>query len=179
MDGDIVERMRAEEEDLAKKLEAVRAFLAVYGGTPTAGGAGPTQKAKPGSREKVEIEGYGAYGRVVVAEAMRMMMTSSHPMKTSQLVAPIEAMGIEITGQNKINALGALLARSTNIRSHGKAGWSLVDREKAAKIVTEYGSVQPKEIEPSSENAVGSKPAGWGAPTPSPAPSPSSSSWPS
>jgi hypothetical protein len=173
--------MRAEEADLAKKLEAVRAFLAAYEGES---GSTRSAKAAPKSgksegRRQVEIDGFGAYGRTVVAEAMRMLMASNHPIKTSQLVAPIEAMGVEISGQNKINALGALLARSVDITSHGKAGWSLADREKAAKIVAEHGFARPKENEPNSEDAAGSDAAGWGAPTPAPASSPSNPGWPS
>lgn len=165
MDDDIVERMRAEEAELSRKLDAVRAFLAVYGGSGQEQPRAPRQ-AKPGSRQKVAIEGFGPYGRKVVAEAMRFLLTSDHPMKTSDLIAPIEAMGVEITGQNKINALGALLARSIDIISHGKAGWSLANRAVALNIVAEHGQ---KENEPSSGDAVGSDAAGWGAPTPAPA----------
>lgn len=186
MDGDIVDRMRAEEAELIKKLEAVRAFLAAYGGA-----ASPAPASKPanrvsrtGAREKVEIDGYGGYGRKVVAEAMRMLMASSHPIKTSDLIGPIEAMGVEITGQNKVNALGALLSRSIDIVSHGKAGWSLASREKAARIVAEHGSaprgvpahdpideilgesVAQKENEPLSGSAGGSDTREFGAPPP-------------
>lgn len=64
-------------------------------------------------------------------------------------------MGVVITGQNKVNALGALLSRSVDIVSHGKAGWSLADYEKAVRIVAEHAA-QPKENEPSSGYAVGS-----------------------
>lgn len=153
MDGDIVERMRAEEADLSRKLEAVRAFLAAYGHTAGGEDARPQRQPKQGSRQKVPIEGFGAYGRKVVAEAMRVLLTSDHPMRTSDLITPIEAMGVEITGLNKINALGAMLARSIDINSHGKAGWSLANRAVAMNIVAQFGQ---KENEPSSENAVGS-----------------------
>jgi hypothetical protein len=101
VDGDIVERMRAEEADLLKKLEAVRAFLSAYaGGESPPSSKGASRQARGSSREKVEIEGFGGYGRKVVAEAMRMLLCANHPIRTSELIAPIEAMGVEITGQN-------------------------------------------------------------------------------
>lgn len=164
MDSDIVQRLKAEEADLARKLEAVRAVLAAYGGSEVATVLAErrVERRSGGSRPKVEIDGFGAYGRKVVAEALRMMATSNHPLKTRQLVEPIEAMGVEITGENKINALGALLARSVDVISHGKAGWSVADREKAFRIVAEHGQ---KENEPSSNDAVGSDAVRESAPT--------------
>src|SRR5690606_10300635 len=84
---------------------------------------------------------------------MQALTVNPGLMKTRELVEFVEAMGHEISGQNKVNALGALLARSADIVGHGKSGWSLADREKALAIVNEYG---PKENEPSSGSAVGS-----------------------
>lgn len=144
MDTDVISRMRIEEADLVRKLKAVRDFLSAYGEKPSAepeknlAVAKPPSEAKP--RGKVGIEGYSSYGRTVVAEAMRAMLVDDKPIKSRQLVEFITAMGVEITGENKVNALGALLYRSANIDSHGKAGWTLKDREAAHKIVAEYGS---------------------------------------
>jgi hypothetical protein len=168
VDGDIIARMRAEEAELSRKLKAVQSFLAAYG-ADTGDSSGPApRKANPtSSREKVGIDGFGSYGRTVVAEAMRMLLLSPHPVKTRDLIAPIEAMGVTITGENKINALGALLARSIDITSHGKGGWSIANTERAYEIVSQYGH---KENEAPSETAGASDAAGWGAPTPSPAP---------
>jgi hypothetical protein len=178
MDADIVKRMREEEAALARKLKAVRDLLAAYGEGPKEAGESraPQKEAGTGSREKVEITSFTEQTRRSVVLAMQALTVNPGLMKTRELVEFVEAMGHEISGQNKVNALGALLARSADIVGHGKSGWALADREKALAIVNEYA---PKEIEPSSDEAVGSKPAGWGVAPPSPAPSPSSSGWPS
>lgn len=175
MDGDIVERMRTEEAELSKKLEAVRAFLAAYG---DGGSPAPTaRKAATGSRPKVGLDGYGDYGRKVVIASMQVLLTANHPMQTRSVLDAIIGMGIEVSGESKINALGALLGRSEDIRSHGKAGWSLIDRDKVLPLVGDQthgedvrkilgDDVSQKENEPNSEDAAGSDAAGWSAPTP-------------
>lgn len=143
MENDVIARMRAEETDLLRKLKAVRDFLAAYGDiVPSDSLSSVRSEAKrpqTPARGKVGIGGYSNYGRRIVAEAMRAMLTQSHPMKSRQIVEAITAMGIDITGENKVNALGALLYRSADIESHGKAGWTLRDRDTALKIVADYG----------------------------------------
>ncbi|MGN6271297.1 MAG: hypothetical protein ACTHM0_15540 [Sphingomonas sp.] len=164
MRNDIIDQMRAEEADLVKKLNAVRAFIIAYGegdGAPREK-AEPMRKATTSARGKVGIEGYSRYGQVVVAEAMRVLIASSSLVRTRQLVEAVEAMGIEISGENKINALGALLSRSEDIISHGKSGWELSDRDAAKEIVAKYGH---KENEPHSETAGGSDAGNGNAPT--------------
>lgn len=166
MDADIIKRMQEEEEEeLMKKLRAVRDLMIAYGVRPLDPGA--VAKAAPSeapAREKIEITGYGEAQRKSVALAMMMLGTNEGPIKSRQLVELIEAMGHEITGKDKINALGALLSRSADVKSHGKAGWTAIDREKCMKIANEYGGL--KEKEPISVPAVGPD-AGWGsAPTP-------------
>jgi len=145
MDADIVNRMRAEEADLSRKLKAVRDFLAAYGAAPvssipTAEEAPVSPKERPtGTRPKVGIEGFGDYGRTIIAECMRSMLSVRYPLKTRQLVEHLEGAGIEITGENKINAVGALLSRSDDITSHGKSGWTVADAQTALTIVGRYG----------------------------------------
>ncbi|WP_338426409.1 hypothetical protein [Sphingopyxis kveilinensis] len=165
MDAEIINRMREEEAALMEKLRAVRNVLIAYGERPLDPSAAPKSapaKAAP-AREKVEITGYGAYHRKSVALAMMAMGTSAGPVKSRQLVQFIEAMGHEITGKDKINALGALLSRSVDIQSHGKVGWTLIDREKGIQIAHQYSGL--KEKEPTSE-AVGSVAGEAGAPPP-------------
>lgn len=171
MENDVTQWLQAEEASLLQKLAAVRATIAAYGvqsasrGTQTPVAA----KAATPARGKVGIEGFGAYGRKVVAEAMKVMLTTNHATKTRDLVAAMEAMNVEITGENKINALGALLARSSDITSHGKGGWTLADRDAAIEIVGKYAR---KENEaPSEQSPEPQKPAGWGVQPPVPAPS--------
>ncbi|WP_066114610.1 MULTISPECIES: hypothetical protein [Sphingomonadales] len=167
MDNDIVAKMRAEEADLTRKLKAVRDFLAAYGETPSAEANSPVRGSRPQSvgREKVEITSFTEQTRRSVVLAMQAMTTTNALMKTKDLVAFVEAMGHTITGQNKVNALGALLARSIDIQGHGKSGWSLVNRDRALEIVSKYVL---QENEPVSNDATGSDAGGWGAPTPSP-----------
>lgn len=137
MDGDIIARIDEEEADLLRKLKAIQEFKAAYGVRSVEGAAVDSRKSN--SRSRVSIEGFGKYGRTVVAEAMRFLLFATTPMKTRELVPNIEAMGVNINGENKINALGALLARSIDIVSHGKAGWTLADKERARVIVAEHG----------------------------------------
>jgi hypothetical protein len=144
MEIEIVQRIRKEEADLMRKLKAVRDLLAAYG-EPVDGFHRPApepvvqrEHRAPSAREKVGIEGFGDYGRTIISHAMQAMLTTNHPMKTRRLVEFLAAKKIEITGENKINAVGALLSRSSDITSHGKAGWTLANRETALKIVGAY-----------------------------------------
>ncbi|MGB3166319.1 MAG: hypothetical protein WBA68_06015, partial [Alteraurantiacibacter sp.] len=156
VNADIVKQMRQEEADLVRKLEAVRVFLSAYGEAPSDSGATPQAnraKSDGSSREKVEITSFTEQTRTSVVLAMQALAMNPKLMKTRELVDFIEAMGHEISGKNKVNALGALLARSADIVGHGKSGWSLEDRDNAIEIVKKYS---PKEKEPSSDDAGGS-----------------------
>ena len=175
MNADIVKQMRAEEADLVRKLQAVRDFLAAYGEAPKGGDSGAPKATRNSARSKsVPITSYQDDTRTSVALSLMIMATSPGLVKTAELVKGVEAMGHEIGGANKVNALGALLARSEDVEGHGKRGWTVYDRERALALAREYageylGEGAPKEKEPESENASGSVAAGWGAPTPSPA----------
>lgn len=176
MDGDIITRLDAEEADLLRKLKAIRDLKAAYGVRPEDGSAAKAvTDRKASSRPKVGMEGYGPYGRIVVAEAMRFLLLATEPMKTRELVPMIEAMGITITGENKINALGALLGRSQDIVSHGKAGWTLANKDVARTIVAQYGQNENEASKADADDA--SETRGWGAPPPPP-PAPTPNLWP-
>jgi hypothetical protein len=140
MDADIVERMRSEEADLVRKLQAVRDFLAAYGEAPkgSPGLTRPTPRSDAGGRPKVEIDSFTAQTRTSVVLAIQALTLTPGLMKTSELVQVVEAMGHTINGENKVNALGALLSRSVDVIGHGKSGWELADREKALRIVSNY-----------------------------------------
>lgn len=176
MNADIVNQMRAEEADLVRKLQAVRDFLAAYGEAPKGGSQSESATPKAGRRaarsKNVPITSYQADTRTSVALALMFMATSEGLVKTADLVRSIEAVGHEIGGENKVNALGALLARSEDVEGHGKSGWTIYDRERALALAREHagkylGSEVQKEKEPTSENAVGSDAGQGGAPTPS------------
>jgi len=171
MNADIVKQMRLEEADLARKLQAVRDFLRAYGERPAEPTSSPPEPPKPasdgGSREKVDITSFTEQTRRSVLYAMQAMTVSPDLVKTRDLVSFVEAMGHTISGTNKINALGALLARSEDVVGHGKSGWALADREKALVMIQKY---LPKENEaPSGNPPEPQKPAGWGVQPPLPA----------
>ncbi|MEL7683137.1 hypothetical protein AAG593_13820 [Citromicrobium bathyomarinum] len=165
MNADIVKQMRAEEADLVRKLEAVRTFLAAYGEAPKGGtsaeGIAPKASRNSARSKNVPITSYQADTRTSVALALMFMATSPGLVKTADLVKGIEALGHEIGGANKVNALGALLSRSEDVEGHGKSGWTVYDREHALALAREHagqylGEDAQKENEPSSGNAVGS-----------------------
>ena len=140
MDSDIIAQMRKEEADLSRKLKAVRDFLAAYDIAPSNEAPPPTPKGASAtqSREKVGIDGFSDYGRKVVAAAMKELLTATHPIKTRRIVEALLGKGLAITGKDPVNALGAMLYRSADVVSHGKAGWTLADPEVAEKIVGKY-----------------------------------------
>lgn len=147
MDDDIIARMRKEEAELSRKLRAVRDLLAAYG-ADTSSQAVPisrpaevrtSESGRSTPREKVGVEGFGSYGRTVVVEAMRFLQGADRLLKTREIVAHLEELGIELRGESKVNAVGALLSRSTDIMSHGKAGWALANPDMARTIVAQNG----------------------------------------
>ena len=167
MDADIVKRMRAEEADLVRKLQAVRDFLSAYGEAPREAATGRVvASAESGARPKVSIDSFTAQTRPSVVLAMKALMSTHGLMKTSELVQAIEAMGHTVNGDNKVNALGALLSRSADLIGHGKSGWELADRERALEIVSHYA---PKENEaPPAMLVRASEADGEGGRTPDP-----------
>ena len=175
MNADIVKQMRAEETDLLRKLQAVRDFLAAYGEAPKGGDRADGEAPKPtrsSVRSKsVPITSYQDDTRTSVALALMFMASNDGLVKTADLVKSIEAMGHEIGGANKVNALGALLARSEDVEGHGKRGWTVYDREHALALAREHaaqflGNDAEKEKEPDSGNATGSDTGQGSAPTP-------------
>jgi len=133
MTPDIIAQMKAEQADLRRKLEAIQAVLAAYGVTDTAapattartGALLATTSKVPPLRERVPLSRFSEYGAQVVNAALHVVQArSSGPVLTRDLVAEIEKMGIEIRGNDKVNALSALLARSADLVSHGRRGWT-------------------------------------------------------
>ena len=157
--------MRREEADLVRKLNAVRDFLAAYGENPIE--APQLDRVRTSSpqavREKAEITSFTEQTRRSVLLSIEAMGYSNGLIKTKQLVEYVESRGHEISGKNKVNALGALLARSADVVGHGKSGWDVVDRAEAIKMLERF---EYKEKEPSSEDAVGSDAGQEGAATP-------------
>ena len=166
MDSGIVQQMRAEEADLMRKLDAVRAFLAAYG-EPAASSTkqAPPKKPGGGSRGKVGLDGFGEYGRATVIEAMKFISKHDHPVITRRIVEAMTARGYEIRGNDPVNALSALLARCADVISHGRSGWTLADPESFKRTL---GDAQNENEAPNGSAAGASETRGWGAPPPSP-----------
>ncbi len=124
---DILARMRDEERELQRKLEAVRHFLAAYSGSDTASALLERAPRKP--RPLAErMDKFGAYGQRVIDAALPVLPDSSEePMRTRDIAAKLQDAGVKITGSNKVNSLSALLARSTKIKGYGREGWTRAD----------------------------------------------------
>ncbi len=130
MDNNIIATMEAEEADLARKLEAVRQFLDAYRGgvasksTP-APKASVSGTARGGRSTATRLDKFGPYGQRIVDFADSVLPGCvSNPVPTRQLVEYLESQGINITGDNKVNSLSALLARSSKMKGWGRAGWT-------------------------------------------------------
>lgn len=168
MEQDIVERMRAEEADLVRKLEAVRQFLAAYAGaavTP-AKPAGAARASRPSLSARTDK--FGSYGQGVIDAACKFLPGSDEaPMLTRDLLAKLERDGVEVRGENKVNALSALLARSSKIKGHGRAGWTIEGERSTDEITETLGGKAQNETEAQSgDSASASVVAASGAPTP-------------
>ncbi|MDO9222352.1 MAG: hypothetical protein Q7U20_01410 [Caulobacter sp.] len=168
--------------DAARRMVAHEAVLSAYGvAVPKAGLAAtppfttpartaeapvraPAGQVEQGDRRS--IKNFTEYGREVIATAMDCLIGQTAPVKTRELVDAIGRRGVEIRGENPINALGALLKRSADITSHGKRGWTLTDQDSAQDIARMYAR---KENEPPSVPAGGSDAAGEGVSPPDPA----------
>ncbi len=158
MDRPILEQLRAEEADLLRKLEAVRGVLRAYGEMRSVQDntrsdvelAGPKHSAArtEGNRERVGLERFSEYGRQIVSAAIDAITDAATdvPIPTRMLVDMIEARGLSIRGEDKNNALSALLARSIHVRSNGRRGWTLVSDPSAEAL---------KEKEPPNGYSVG------------------------
>jgi len=68
---------------------------------------------------------------------------------TRDLVDRLAAAGVTVRGTNQVNALSALLARSSKFIAHGRRGWTLAEEKPG-------GSDASKENEPPAITLVGS-----------------------
>jgi hypothetical protein len=174
----LIENLLAEERDLLAKLEGVRHLLAMYqhgaGSPPPA--RRPTNVVPATSRAKVappppsfldegraealRIDRFGPYGTEIIEKSAAMLPEyGDSPVMTRDLVDRLEKSGVEVRGTNKVNALSALLARSSRLKAHGRRGWTRAESVKGADEA-------PKENEPTSGSAVGSNAADEGVPPP-------------
>jgi hypothetical protein len=172
MEEDIVKRMRAEEADLVRKLDAVRQFLAVYGGAPKPVTLSRTSNAMRPSATRpslaARVDKFGSYGQGVIDAACKFLPGESDgPMLTRDLLAKLERQGVQIRGKNPLNALSALLARSSQVKGWGRSGWTLAGERHASEIAESRGIAAPNETKaPAGDAESASVVAKTGAPTP-------------
>lgn len=138
MESDIIDRMRREEAELVRKLSAVRGLLDVYGEQPS---AAPSSDGAPvaeqrqartpkatRSREKLPVERFSTYGQAVVTAAIEECKRHlGSPISSKDMVGLVESKGILVRGEDKANAISALLARSMDLKPNGRKGWTLSD----------------------------------------------------
>jgi hypothetical protein len=164
---EFAQKVLDEEAELERKLAAVRAVKAAYGiGVAAATGAAAARSnttgvgapARPPRRMADRMDKFGAYGQGIIDVALQFLPGESDgPMPTRDLVSKLERYGTEVRGENKVNALSALLARSSKIKGHGRAGWTLVGERAVQPIIETLGGDGPhKENEPHSDDAGGS-----------------------
>lgn len=60
-------------------------------------------------------------------QAAAFIKGRASPTKTSDILTAIEATGVKIGGEVPVGNLSAMLSRSKQFLSHGKAGWTYVD----------------------------------------------------
>ena len=128
MDEGVVASVLAEREDLLRKLDAVEKFLAVYGRDGAKPVARPSVKRVLARSFADRIDKFGVYGQSVINGALKHLPSvDGEPVLTRDLVTMLDDEGIAIRGENKVNALSALLARSSQIKGHGRNGWTRND----------------------------------------------------
>lgn len=167
MEHEIIDRMRREEAELLRKLEAVRGLLRAYGASPEAASLArpssdtvPVPKNHGRGREKMSIERFSDYGRSVVRAAIDECISHlGSPIASREMVALVEKRGIEVRGEDKANAISALLARSIDLKPNGRKGWTLSDeyQERQNRELEDLlGLPVPKENEPPAQTLSGS-----------------------
>lgn len=171
MDSEIIDRMRREEADLKRKLDAVRALLIAYGEAPlesspiTSRTVLNSKESKRSSdiqssgREKMPLERFSTYGQSIVKAAIEECFSHiGKPIPSREMVDLVEKRGVQVRGDDKGNALSALLARSADLKANGRKGWTLSE-EYLERNNQQIAELFGEENEPHSANAGGSKTA--------------------
>lgn len=139
MNEDIIATMEAEEAELARKLDAVRQFLAAYRGGSVQGSPKSVKKSvksRPARSADDRLDKFGPYGQRIVDFVDRVLPgCDANPVPTRQIVEYLTSQNIEVTGENKVNSLSALLARSSKMKGWGRAGWTRSAPEDGAHLV--------------------------------------------
>jgi hypothetical protein len=172
-----IEQAKAERAALMTKVSALDAVIAAYGdGTgnvkvkasaaiavgdtrpPAFAGGGPAK------RERVPLDRFSHYGQDIIRAAMEIVDNSVVvPVPTRKLVEEIEKRGLEIRGVDKVNALSALLARSLDLNSNGRRGWTLPEFDERYGRKPDENEAPKADADDASEVApVSAENTGWG-----------------
>lgn len=166
---DFTSQLLAEEADLERKLTAVRAMKAAYGigmGTPAhelkvMGASKPRGTLTPRQPRTTDDrkDKFGSYGQNIIDKVLLLLPPEGGaPIATRVLVDMLHAIGVEVRGDNKVNALSALLARSSKIKGYGKSGWTRVGAIPGTPSIFSE-ALLPNVNEPHSVSAGGSETA--------------------
>jgi hypothetical protein len=173
MDEDFMARLDSEEAALEAKLAAVRQLKLVYGfkgaaiAVKQAASVRPAPTVRPARSFVDRIDKFGPYGKSVIEAATKFLPDETgHPVPTRDLVEKIEILDIDIRGENKVNALSALLARSSKIKGHGRAGWTLATPKSHDDNQLQGGAAHNAIEAPNGDAVSASIVADQGAPTP-------------
>lgn len=139
MDNYIIDRMRREEAELSRKLEAVRAVLSAYGVSAatdrldvkdeaTAEVVKGKRSSERSAAEKLPIERFSLYGQNIVKAALEECLSRmGSPISSRDMVQLLKMRGIEVQGKDPANALSSLLARASVLKPNGRRGWTVAD----------------------------------------------------
>ncbi len=187
VETELVASARKAEAFYMDKLATVRQVLATFGAAPNgAGGAArkATPKAKSPRSSSNRQDKFGSYGQSVIDAVLPLLPgEDQRPVATRELLEKLEFRQIEVRGENKVNALSALLARSSKVKGHGRAGWTAFGSPAEPEVNEDHDESgdqkedAQKENEPVSVTASGSDAAGWGVPPPPPASENSNPGW--
>ncbi len=132
-----IERKLADMQPLAQRRDQLRMFLSIgrtLYATPVGQGQlippvvsaavpAPPQSATPG-QPTVKMR---------VIEAAAALIAANGPLRTRDILAHLQAQGIEVGGSNKLDTVSVILSRTKDRFKPDRAlGWSLVDDQKEA-----------------------------------------------
>lgn len=136
MDAHIIDALRKEAADLSLKLSAIRNTLTIYGVDVAQGDIPP---AAPSPLRKIVSRSYPSVATGMARQAVsyaervrdvaRLTIERSDvlPVPTRDIIEEVKRAGIEIRGQSELNAVSALLSRSSDFVSNGRTGWTLAN----------------------------------------------------
>lgn len=167
MEKQFLVQLQQEESELSRKLDAIRGVIAVYA-PHAATFLKPMSTLKVASAlaeraVKASKDNYAKEVRAIAADVIRN--SPSLPVPTKVIVDRVLLHGMEIRGQNALNAVSALLSRSEDFVANGRSGWTLAEMNQS------YG-FSPNENEAPNGNAAGASEAGGGATPPYHQPNP-------